>query len=84
MLSGPFADKVTSMSNMFMSMGHDYGTAMGMAQGKIYGLLVQQSTLCAFINAYRIYAILILVLIPLVFLLKRFNPAPPEEAVQGI
>lgn len=84
MLSGPFADKVTSMSNMFMSMGHDYGTAMGMAQGKIYGLLVQQSTLCAFINAYRIYAILILVLIPLVFLLKRFNPAPPEEAVQDI
>lgn len=74
MLSGPFAEKVTMMSAQFMSFGNDATTAIGMAQGKIYGLLIQQSTLCAFMNAYRIYAILILVLIPLVFVLKRFNP----------
>jgi len=82
MLHGPFAEKVSAMASQFMGMGHDYGMALGMAQGKIYGLLVQQSTLCAFINAYRIYAILILLLIPLVFVLKRFNPIPPEEEIQ--
>ena len=46
------------------------------AQGKIYGQLVQQSTLCAFINAYKIYAIAIVILIPLVLILKKFNVNP--------
>ena len=82
MLHGPFAEKVSAMASQFAGMGYDYGMALGMAQGKIYGLLVQQSTLCAFINAYRIYAILILLLIPLVFVLKRFNPVPPEPETQ--
>ena len=62
------------MSALLTQTGVDYNTATGMAQGKLYGLLVQQSTLCAFMNAYRIYAILILVLIPLVLVLKQFNP----------
>ncbi len=73
-LHGVFADKVASMTAQFVQMGHDPSQAMGMVQGKLYGLLVQQSTLCAFMNAYRIYAILILILIPLVFILKKFNP----------
>ena len=71
--SGPFAERVANMSAHFMSLGHDYMTSLGMAQGKLYGMLVQQSTLCAFINAYRIYAILILILIPFVFILKKFD-----------
>ena len=74
MLNSAFSNTVANMSANFTSMGIDAGTAIGMAQGKIYGMLVQQSTLCAFMNAYRIYAILILVLIPLVFALKKFNP----------
>ena len=78
MLQGPFAEKVSAMSNLFMQMGHDSVTSIGMAQGKLYGLLIQQSTLCSFMNAYRIYAILILLLIPLVFVLKRFNPEKSE------
>jgi hypothetical protein len=74
MLSVPFSNAVTSMSAKFAQMGIDPNTAIGMAQGKLYGQLVQQSTLCAFMNAYRTYAILILVLIPLVFVLKQFMP----------
>jgi len=73
LLSAPFANAVTSMSAKFSAMGVDYATASGMAQGKLYGMLVQQSTLCAFMNAYRTYAVLILVLIPLVFLLRKNN-----------
>ena len=73
-LNAAFSGAVSNMSAQFMQMGTDAATAIGMAQGKLYGMLIQQSTLCAFMNAYRIYAILILVLIPLVFLLKRFNP----------
>lgn len=74
MLSSPFANAVTSISTKFTQMGIDPSTAIGMAQGKLYKLLIQQSTLCAFMNAYRIYAILILILIPLVFILKQFKP----------
>ena len=73
-LNAPFAEAVASMSARFAQMGIDPNTAIGMAQGKLYGQLVQQSTLCAFMNAYRTYAILILVLIPLVFVLKQFKP----------
>ena len=73
MLSAPFAGAVANMSAKFTGMGIDTATAIGMAQGKLYGQLIQQSTLCAFMNAYRIYAILILLLIPLVFVLKRIN-----------
>ena len=74
MLNHTFANSVAALSANFTQMGIDALTATGMAQGKIYKLLIQQSTLCAFINAYRIYAVLILVLIPLVFVLKKFNP----------
>ena len=79
MLNETFAHKVTAISSQFISMGHDTATAIGMAQGKLYGMLIQQSTLCAFINAYKIYAILTLLLIPLIFILKQFKP---EEASQ--
>lgn len=79
MLNGPFAEKVSSMATQFMSLGNDPAVSMGMAQGKIYGQLIQQSTLCAFINAYKIYAILILILIPLVLMLKKFNPETDIE-----
>ncbi len=72
-LNAAFSGAVSNMSAQFIQMGTDAATAIGMAQGKLYGMLIQQSTLCAFMNAYRIYAILILILIPLVFLLKRFN-----------
>ena len=73
-LNEVFYGKVAVMQAQFMNMGMDYGTALGAVQGKIYGQLVQQSTLCAFINAYKIYAIAIVVLIPLVLILKKFNP----------
>jgi len=72
MLNTIFANKITALTAQFVSLGHDTLTATGMAQAMLYKQLIQQSTLCAFINAYRIYAILVLVLLPLVLLLKRF------------
>lgn len=74
MFNAPFANKVSMIASQFVAMGQDAITSMSIAQGKIYAQLIQQSTLCAFINAYRIYAVLILVLIPLVFFLKQFKP----------
>ena len=72
-LNTPFTNAITTMASKFTQIGYDINTATGMAQGKLYGQLIQQSTLCSFMNAYRIYAVLILILIPLVFLLKRLQ-----------
>ena len=72
-LHTPFATNVSALASKFSQMGYDVITATGMAQAKIYGMLIQQSTLCAFINAYKIYAILILLMIPFVFILKKFE-----------
>ncbi|MBQ4114831.1 DHA2 family efflux MFS transporter permease subunit [bacterium] len=73
-LNSNFANAISSMATALQQTGCDIATATGMAQGKMYGMLIQQSTLCAFMNAYRIYAVLILILIPLVCILKKFNP----------
>ena len=73
LLKAPFTNTIENLSASFTSLGIDPSTAVGMAQGKLYGLLIQQSTLCAFMNAYRIYAVCILVLLPLVLLLKKFR-----------
>ena len=73
LLNSVFTEKITALSKTFIQIGYDNISAINIAQGKLYKLLILQSTLCAFINAYKIYAILILTLIPLVFLLKQFK-----------
>jgi len=72
-LNEVFYGKIMMIQTQLMGMGMDAITALNAAQGKIYGQLVQQSTLCAFTNAYKIYAIAIIVLIPFVFILRKFN-----------
>ncbi|MBR3605691.1 MAG: DHA2 family efflux MFS transporter permease subunit [Candidatus Gastranaerophilales bacterium] len=68
-----FYGKIMAMQAQFINMGMDANTAFGAAQGKVYGQLIQQSTLCAFMNAYRLYAIAIIILIPFVFILRKFE-----------
>ena len=71
MLNSTFAHKITTMSHVFMQSGHDYITAQKMAMGMMYNQLLQQSALSAFMSAYRIYALVILLVLPLVFLLRK-------------
>jgi len=78
-LNEVFYGKITAMQAEFTGMGMDFSTALNAAQGKVYSQLIQQSTLCAFINAYKIYAISIIFLVPLVFVLKKFNPTSKEN-----
>ncbi len=72
-LNHVFYTKMTAMIAQFQSLGHDLANATIMAQAMIYKQLIQQSTLCAFINAYKVYALATLVLIPFVIILKKFN-----------
>lgn len=73
LLNHSFATQIHVISSNLMGIANSEGVANIMAQVKIYKTLIQQSTLCAFINAYRIYAILIVLLLPFVFMLKKFE-----------
>jgi MFS transporter, DHA2 family, multidrug resistance protein len=44
------------------------------AQGLMYGTLVQQSALWAYVETFRILALVCLICIPVVLLLKRVRP----------
>ncbi|MBO5434548.1 DHA2 family efflux MFS transporter permease subunit [bacterium] len=71
-LHTPFAERVSAMTAQFMSLGHDVATAGMMAQIMMYKQLIQQSVLCSYINAYKIYGIAILSIIPFTYIIKRF------------
>jgi DHA2 family multidrug resistance protein len=73
MLNSTFAQRVTEMTSTFMSMGSDFVTAQHMAMGNIYKQLMMHSTISAYMNSYRIYALATMIVIPLVFILRKCN-----------
>lgn len=73
-LYAPFAAKVSALAAQFSHLGYDINTAIGMAQVKIYQQLAQQSMLCAYLNSYKIYAAMIVLLIPVVCFIKSYSP----------
>ena len=72
-LNNSFVAYTTNLAGKFLSSGYDSITSDAMANIMVYKQLLQQSTLCAYINAYKIYAVAILLLIPLVIILKKFK-----------
>ncbi|MBE7704079.1 MAG: DHA2 family efflux MFS transporter permease subunit [Cyanobacteria bacterium SIG28] len=73
MLNTVFAEKFNALTANFMSMGHDSFTAEAMARVMLYKQLLQQSALSAYMTTYRVYALLILLAIPITFLFKKLN-----------
>ncbi len=68
-----FRQKIASLSHFFILNGSDAYTAMLKANGVIYYTLVKQASLFAFVDAFRTFALLALVLLPLVVLFERSN-----------
>ena len=64
-----YIERVQTMSSAFMTTV-DPHTATYMGQKLIYGQLMQQANLMAFIDAFRVFAIACIVIIPLLFLIK--------------
>ena len=73
MLNTTFAERIHAISTNFVQHGHDIATAIHMAQISVYRELSQQATLCAFMSSYKIYAMTILLTLPLVCFLKKIN-----------
>lgn len=68
----PYIERVQAMSGAFLT-NFDTHTATYMGQNMIYKLLMQQSNLAAFIDAFRIFAVASAIIIPLIFLLKKIK-----------
>ncbi|MBR5303831.1 MAG: hypothetical protein IKU37_03290 [Candidatus Gastranaerophilales bacterium] len=71
MLNSTFAQRMSEMTATFMNMGNDFITAQHIAMGNIYKQLTMHSAISAYMNAYKIYALAAIIVIPLVFILKK-------------
>ena len=65
----PYIERLQAISSAFMtSVDVDMATYMG--KTVIYKQLMQQATLMAFIDAFRVFALACIIIIPLIFLIK--------------
>ncbi len=77
LLSPGFREAVRNASHMFLSAGDM--TAQHQAYGQIYGVIMRQAGMLAYVDNFWILAVISLVVIPLVLLMKR----PPKGTVAG-
>ena len=67
-----YVERVQTYASAFIT-NYDPITATYMAKGIVNRLLLQQATLCAFIDAFRIFAVAAIGIIPLLFLLDNIK-----------
>ncbi|MGN1124759.1 MAG: hypothetical protein ACI4SM_01110, partial [Candidatus Gastranaerophilaceae bacterium] len=71
-LNPQFVERVASTTAGFAQYTH-VSVAKYMAEYSIYGTMVKQATLWGFMEAFRICGILAIIIIPLLFLLKKIK-----------
>ena len=70
-----FADRLSSYASSFIHQAGDMMNATYMAGKMLYNELIQQSTLCAYMTTFKVFAIACFILIPFMFLLKSEKKA---------
>ena len=79
-LNPVFTEKMQAMTGAFSQIAHP-AVAHEMAGAMIYNQLLQQATLWAFMDAFRIIGIICFAIIPLVFLLKPVDKNAPAAEI---
>jgi MFS transporter, DHA2 family, multidrug resistance protein len=69
-----FTDAVKTAAQHFHFLGYTTVEASGLANNLILNALEKQAGMLAFIDAFKLYMVLYLLMIPLVFLLKKKSP----------
>ena len=77
-LNEVFVQRMQTYTGAF-SQYHPTEIAKHMAEYVQYGTLIKQSTLWAFMDAFRIFGLLCFALIPLLFLLRRSKFQPKQK-----
>ncbi|MBI4167060.1 MAG: DHA2 family efflux MFS transporter permease subunit [Acidobacteria bacterium] len=73
-LDAPYQAAIAGTSRFLMQQGSSATQAAQQAQGLIYGNLVRQSTMLAFIDTFWLLGLTFLAMIPLMFLMKTAKP----------
>ena len=69
-LNGVYSDKLNALFSTF-SVYENYPVALEKAMGTLYQELIQQATLCAYIESFRIFGVVCFFCLPLLLLYKR-------------
>lgn len=69
-LNQVYADRISMYASSFIHQAGDMMNATYMAGKMIYNQLIQQSTLCAYMTTFKVFALACFILIPFMFLLK--------------
>jgi DHA2 family multidrug resistance protein len=73
-LDQPYRSAISGASHFLMEQGSNATQALHQAQGLIYGTLVRQATMQAFIDTYWLLGLTFLAMIPMMFLMKTAKP----------
>ena len=66
---------------MLIQQGADIATAAMKAKTLIYGLVQQQAAMLSYIDVFRVFGYMFLLMVPLVFLMKKTVPHKGPAAV---
>jgi DHA2 family multidrug resistance protein len=72
--NGAFRGMINGATGLFYSNGSSLGDAQVQAQGLAYGILQRHATMLAFLDDFWLMGLSFLILIPLMFLMKRVRP----------
>jgi DHA2 family multidrug resistance protein len=79
--SSPFTRQALEQARgLFLRGGSDPATASRRALAMLYGLVQQQATLLSFLSVFRLMGFLFLLIIPLVFIIRRPNRRMPVSS----
>jgi DHA2 family multidrug resistance protein len=60
-----------NLRSAFVARGSDLATATARANAALFGMVQKQAAMIAFIDGFKFLAVVFLVLLPLVFLMKK-------------
>jgi DHA2 family multidrug resistance protein len=73
-LDQPYQSAISGTSRFLMQQGSSPTQALHQAQGLIYGNLIRQATMQAFVDTFWLLGLTFLAMIPLMFLMKTAKP----------
>ena len=77
-----FQERLNSYAGSLFHQAGDSLNAAYMAGKMLYNQLIQQSTLCAYMTTFKVFAIACFILIPFMFLLKSEKHVAEQEVVE--
>ncbi|MGI8788340.1 MAG: DHA2 family efflux MFS transporter permease subunit [Pyrinomonadaceae bacterium] len=75
-----YVGTIKNLLFLFQQQGYTAVQSLGIARGVMWNTLTRQASMLAFIDAFQLYAVLLALMFPLVFLLKRKKKKPAEQS----